>query len=69
VACDGYRALFSGREIFTTGDGAVMMIASRLNGETPSRGFMLAPTGDFFSDRAMWGLARVVRIRHETIGS
>jgi hypothetical protein len=30
---------------------------------------MLAPTGDFFSDRAMWGLARVVRIRHETIGS
>jgi hypothetical protein len=69
VACDGYRALFSGREIFTTGDGAGMMIASRLNGEIPSGGFMLAPTGDFFSDRAMWGLARVVRIRHETIGS
>lgn len=68
VACDGYRALFSGREIFATGDGAAMMIADRLDGNPPSSGYMLAPTGDFFSDRAMWGLAQVVRIHHERMG-
>ena len=67
VACDGYRALFSGREIFSTTDGAAMMIVDRLNGGTPVEGFMLAPTADYFSDRAMWGLAQVVRIRHERL--
>jgi hypothetical protein len=67
VACDGYRALFSGREIFSTPDGAAMMIVDRLNGDTPAEGLMLAPTADYFSDRAMWGLASVVRIPKETI--
>ena len=65
VACDGYRALFSGREIFSTADGAAMMIADRMNGDSPAEGLMLAPTGDYFSDRAMWGLAYVVRIRYD----
>ena len=69
VSCDGYRALFSGREIFATADGAKMMIADSIDGNTPSEGYMLASTGDFFSDRCMWGLARVVRIHHQTIGS
>ena len=65
VACDGYRALFSGREIFATADGAGMMIVDRLNGNAPAEGLMLAPTADYFSDRAMWGLSHVVRIRHQ----
>ena len=69
VACDGYRALLSGREIFCAADGEKMMIVDRLDGEAPLEGYMLAPTGDFFSDRAMWGLAQVVRIHHQTIGS
>jgi len=69
AACDGYRALFSGREIFATADGAAMMIVERLNAKLPPEGYMLAPTKDFFADRAMWGLARVVRIRSETIRS
>jgi hypothetical protein len=67
VACDGYRALFSGREIFTTADGAGMLIVDRLNGDAPAEGLMLAPTADYFSDRAMWGLAQVVRIRHQRV--
>ena len=62
AACDGYRALFSDREIFSTADGAAMMIVDRLNGETPKDGLMLAPTADYFSDRGMWGLSHVVRI-------
>lgn len=68
VACDGYRALFSGREIFSTPDGAAMMMVERLNGEALTAGYMLGPTGDYFSDRAMWGVAYVVRIRHQQIG-
>jgi len=67
VACDGYRALFSGREIFSTADGAAMMIVDHLNGESPAEGLMLAPTADYFSDRAMWGLAQVVRIAKDRI--
>ncbi len=62
VACDGYRALFSGKEIFATADGRDMAILTTLDGSTPKEGFMLTPTGDFFADRAMWGLSYVVRI-------
>lgn len=69
VACDGYRALFSGREIFATPDGAAMMIADRIDGRPPAEGYMLAPTADYFSDRAMWGLAHVVWIRQAEIES
>ena len=67
VACDGYRALFSGREIFATPDGRAMMIVDRLNGKALAEGLMLAPTADYFSDRAMWGLAQVVRIPEKRI--
>lgn len=69
VACDGYRVLFSGREIFSTPDGAAMMIVDRLNGETPAEGLMLAPTADYFSDRAMWGVAYIVRISRERLAA
>lgn len=44
-----------------------MLIVDRLNGDAPAEGLMLAPTADYFSDRAMWGLAQVVRIRHQRI--
>lgn len=67
VACDGYRALFSGREIFLTDDGVGMMIVDSLNGQPPLEGYMLAPTKDYFSDRAMWGLARVVWIHRDQL--
>jgi hypothetical protein len=69
VACDGYRTLFSGREIFATPDGGAMMIADRINGQPLAEGYMLAPTADYFSDRAMWGLAHVVLIRQAEIES
>lgn len=69
VACDGYRALFSGREIFLTADGAGMMIVDRLNGQRPEGGYMLAPTRDYFSDRAMWGIAHILRIPQDRLPS
>lgn len=64
VACDGYRCLFSGREIFKTSDGGSMIIATTINGKTPPEGFRLAPTADFFSDRSMWGLSYIIHIQH-----
>ena len=62
VACDGYRCLFSGREIFETDDGRGMIIATTINGQPAPQGFRLALTADFFADRSMWGLSYVVRI-------
>jgi hypothetical protein len=62
VGCDGYRALFSGREIFFTEDGSAMMIVQSVNGTPPPEGLKLAPTADYFADRAMWGLSYVVRL-------
>ena len=63
VSCDGYRCLFSGREIFSTMDGRDMMIARALNGQPPKEGLMLVPAADFFHDRAMWGLSHIVLLR------
>lgn len=62
VACDGYRCLFSGREIFTLESGKSIMIADRIDGRLPDTGYRLAPTKDFFSDRSMWALTCVVRL-------
>ena len=62
VACDGYRCLFSYREIFAVEKGKEMMIVDIINDELPETGFKLAPTADFFNDRSMWGLAYAVRI-------
>lgn len=63
VACDGYRALFSGREIFLTRDGAGMVLIENLNGNPPKGGKMLGVTDDFFVDRNIWGLSHIVHIR------
>ena len=63
VACDGYRCLFSGREIFATDDGKSMIIATTINGQASPQGFRLAPTADYFTDRSMWGLSHIVHIQ------
>lgn len=62
VACDGYRCLFSYREIFAVEKGKDIMIVDIVNEELPETGFRLAPTADFFTDRSMWGLAYAVKI-------
>jgi hypothetical protein len=66
VACDGYRCLFSYREIFAIENGKDMMIVDIINGEPPETGFRLAPTADFFNDRSMWGLAYAVKINDKS---
>jgi len=62
VACDGYRVLLSGREIFLSNDGAASMIADTLDGKGASGKYMLAPIDDYFVDRDVWGLTHVVML-------
>ena len=63
AACDGYRCLFSWREIFAIEKGKDIMIVDLINGELPETGYRLASTKDFFNDRSMWGLAYAVKIK------
>ncbi len=62
VACDGYRSLFSGREIFDSVQGGSMMILGTVDGKKASGGIMLAPVDDYFVDRDVWGLTHIVAL-------
>lgn len=63
VGCDGYRALFSGREIFCTGAGSRLLLLTTLDGQAPKKGFTVGAVSDFFVDRCVWGLSHIVRLR------
>ena len=60
VACDGYRVLLSGREIFLHEAGRSMILVDRLNGTPPKEGPMLGTLKDYFADRDTWGLTDIV---------
>ncbi|MCU0822796.1 MAG: hypothetical protein MUC95_10070, partial [Spirochaetes bacterium] len=60
TACDGYRCLFSGREIFEHSAGASMMILGSVDGRPAPGGYTLAPVEDYFVDRDVWGLSHIV---------
>ena len=62
VACDGYRSLFSGAELFKTAAGNDSVIVTEMNGENPRGGFMLGPVRDFFIDRDVWGLSHIAQL-------
>ncbi len=62
VACDGYRVLFSGREIFLHESGRSMMILDTLDDKPTPNGPMLGPLKDYFVDRDIWGLSHIVVI-------
>ena len=63
VGSDGYRCLFSGREIFITSDGAEMMLIENMNGTAPGGGILLGLINDFFVDRSIRGLSHIAIIR------
>lgn len=63
VACDGYRVLYSAREIFLTESGANMLLLGEMNGQSPPGGKTLACTSDFYADRGLWGMSHVLKIR------
>jgi hypothetical protein len=63
TACDGYRALFSGREIFCTQAGDSFMLINTINGKPPKGGYTIGPISDFFIDRSVWGLTHILRLK------
>jgi hypothetical protein len=64
IAIDGYRVLFSGREILEHPQGQRMLI--RENAQE-GQGWFLAATGDLYVDRCTWGISHIVRISGETL--
>ena len=64
IGCDGYRNLFSGKEIFSTKDGNSFMIVTKIDGKKPAGNQLVAPTSDYFLDRAIWGLTHIVLIKN-----
>lgn len=62
VGCDGYRALFSGREIFFTNAGKTFMLINTIDGKEPAGGKTVAAVGDFFVDRDVWGVSHIVKL-------
>jgi len=62
-ACDGYRVLISGYEIFKTDDGDLMYLMTRMKGKKVPGNYMLAPVADWFVDRDVWGLSHIVRVK------
>ncbi|TAL33033.1 MAG: hypothetical protein EPN93_15325 [Spirochaetes bacterium] len=60
VACDGYRVLFSGRELFLTDAGKKAMLLKTVDGTALPDGPMLGPVADYFVDRDVWGLSHIV---------
>ena len=63
IACDGYRSLFSGTELFKTAAGSESLIVTEMDGEPPHGGFMLGPVRDYFIDRDVWGLSHIVQLK------
>jgi hypothetical protein len=62
VGCDGYRALFSGREIFFTAAGKTFMLVNTLNEKEPREGKAVAAVADFFVDRDVKGVSHIVKV-------
>jgi hypothetical protein len=62
VACDGYRTLFSGREIFNTVAGKSMMLLNEVDGRETRGGMSLGPVSDYYVDRETWGLTHIMMI-------
>ncbi len=62
VACDGYRAIFSGREIFVTEAGKRMMLLATVDGKPLKTGLSMGPVADYFIDRQVWGLTHIAML-------
>jgi len=62
VGCDGYRSLFSAREIFSTQAGESMALLSRLDEKPVAGGWTMGVMSDFFVDRCVRGITQVVKI-------
>jgi len=62
AACDGYRTLFSGREIFATEAGKAMMLITHIDGKKLSSGLCMGPVKDYYVDRDVSSITHIVKI-------
>lgn len=60
VGCDGYRCVFSYKEIFEHDSGDKLLIVTHINGKPSQGNYMLGSTHDFFVDRCVWGLSHIL---------
>ena len=60
--CDGYRVLFSGREIFADPRGDRFLLVEKVDGSSLENGLMLGVFGDFYIDRCVRGVSHIVRL-------
>lgn len=67
VGCDGYRSIYSGREIFCSEAGKSIILMKTIDGKAPKGGHTIAATSDFFLDRCVWGLSHVVRLKGDSL--
>ncbi|MDQ1349783.1 MAG: hypothetical protein QG657_84 [Acidobacteriota bacterium] len=64
VGCDGYRSIFSGREIFSTDAGNSYMLIKTIDGEAvEADGFTMGAVTDFFVDRCVKNLTHIVYLK------
>lgn len=64
VGCDGYRSIFSGREIFATDAGNSFMLIKTIDGETvEADGYTMGAVTDFFVDRCVKNLTHIVCLK------
>lgn len=60
VGCDGYRCVFSYKEIFEHDSGSELFIATQIDGTSVQGNYMVASASDFFVDRCVWGLSHIL---------
>lgn len=66
VGCDGYRCVFSFKEIFEHDTGNKLLVVTHLNGKPVQGNFMVGSTADFFIDRCVWGLSHILMFTDTT---
>jgi len=66
VGCDGYRSIFSGRELFCTRAGNDFLLINTIDGKPSKGGITIGAPSDFFVDRCVWGLTHIVRIASQS---
>jgi hypothetical protein len=67
VGCDGYRSIFSGKEIFGTEEGNSFMLIDTIDGtsEKNENGYTIGAVTDFFVDRCVKSLTHIVYLKSE----
>jgi len=62
VACDGYRSIYSAREIFNTAAGKEFLLYDKVDDEVQEKGMTWGAVSDFFMDRCVKNVTHVIRI-------